>query len=90
MMNMDFSASREALLMQINQSDFAAVDTNLYLDTHPCDTAAIQYHQQMADQTKKLRRTYEAAYGPLIASENTGTAYWSWITGPWPWEGGCC
>ena len=37
MMNSGFNSSREVMLQQVNQAGFAAVEANLYLDTHPCD-----------------------------------------------------
>ena len=44
MMNPDLNASREAMLREVDQAGFAVVDANLYLDTHPCDAAAIDYY----------------------------------------------
>ena len=69
-MNYDFNNLREMMLKQVNETGFAVVDSNLYLDTHPC-----------AD--------YEAQFGPLRASDSRDTQYWTWVNGPWPWEGGC-
>ena len=46
MMNPGFNPSREAMLQQVNQASFAAVEANLYLDTHPCDTQAMAYFNQ--------------------------------------------
>ena len=89
-MNTDFSAARDAMLMQVNQASFAALDTSLYLDTHPCDSQALAYYNQMVNQTHNLKATYETQFGPLTASASSDTAYWSWVSDPWPWEGGCC
>ena len=41
MTNFDFGTSREAMLRQVDEAGYAVVDANLYLDTHPCDAAAI-------------------------------------------------
>ena len=89
MMNPDFNASREAMLREVDQAGFAVVDANLYLDTHPCDAAAIDYYNQMANAYRNAAAAFEAQFGPLTASANTDAAYWSWINDPWPWEGGC-
>ena len=35
MMNYDFNNLREMMLKQVNETGFAVVDSNLYLDTHP-------------------------------------------------------
>ncbi len=90
MTNSGFQNSREAMLQQVNQMGFAVVDANLYLDTHPCDTEAISYYTQMLENYRNARAAYESQYGPLQASSNSDAAYWSWVSDPWPWEGGMC
>ena len=35
------------LLMYIDQISFALDDTVLFLDTHPCDTEALAYYQEL-------------------------------------------
>ena len=89
MMNYDFNNLREMMLKQVNETGFAVVDSNLYLDTHPCDAAAINYHNQMAEAYRRALADYEAQFGPLRASDSSNTQYWTWVNGPWPWEGGC-
>ena len=88
MMNSGFNSSREVMLQQVNQAGFAAVEANLYLDTHPCDVQAIAYYNQMSDAYENAKRSYEAQFGPLTASASRGPSYWSWTHDPWPWEGG--
>ena len=88
MMNPGFNPSREAMLQQVNQANFAAVEANLYLDTHPCDTQAMAYFNQMTEAYENARKAYEAQFGPLTASASRESAYWSWVEDPWPWEGG--
>ena len=41
MTNFDYNVSQGAMLRQVDEAGFAVVDANLYLDTHPCDAAAI-------------------------------------------------
>ena len=48
MTNFDYNVSQEAMLRQVDEAGFAVVDANLYLDTHPCDAAAINYHNQLS------------------------------------------
>ena len=60
MMNPDFNASREAMLREVDQAGFAVVDANLYLDTHPCDAAAIDYYNQMANAYRNAAAAFEA------------------------------
>ncbi|MCD7994839.1 MAG: spore coat protein CotJB [Clostridia bacterium] len=89
MMNYDTNNLREMMLKQVYETGFAVVDSNLYLDTHPCDTAAINYNNQAAEAYRCALREYEAQFGPLRAYENRNAQYWTWVNNPWPWEGGC-
>lgn len=59
MTNFDFGTSREAMLRQVDEAGFAVVDANLYLDTHPCDAAAIDYNQ-MAQAYRSAADAFEA------------------------------
>ncbi|SEN19995.1 spore coat protein JB [Mesobacillus persicus] len=74
-------------LEEIQAIDFAIVELNLYLDTHPQDQAAIQQYNQYAQYSKKLKKEFEARYGSL---QNYGNSYsdgnWSWGSAPWPWQ----
>ena len=40
------------LLMYIDQISFALDDTVLFLDTHPCDTEALAYYQELKEERK--------------------------------------
>mgnify|MGYP000010627171 FL=1 len=82
------SDTRQSLLMQVTRAGFALDDAQLFLDTHPCDPGAMAYFQQMSGVYKEAVKAYSAQFGPLIAALNSDTAYWSWISDPWPWEGG--
>ena len=87
--HLDYNVSQEAMLRQVDEAGFAVVDANLYLDTHPCDAAAIDYYNQMLAAYKSAAAAYEAQFGPLTAGANKDTDYWSWVNDPWPWEGVC-
>ena len=49
------NTSRDALLMAVNQAGFAVTEANLYLDTHPCDSQAIAYLNQMSQAYANAR-----------------------------------
>lgn len=89
MTNYDYNNPREMMLKRVDEAGFAVVDANLYLDTHPCDTEAINYFNQMAEVYRCALADYEAQFGPLRASDSKDTEYWSWVNDPWPWEGEC-
>mgnify|MGYP004601363501 FL=1 len=76
---------REILLKKISTYEFAALDLQIYLDTHPHDTAMIQKMNGFKEKLKPLVEEYEEKFGPLKKSM-TSTNMWSWIKGPWPWE----
>lgn len=76
------------MLAKIQEMEFIAIELNLYLDTHPCDTEALNDFNCAVDSLKKLVRKYEAQYGPLYnfgVSQNCHDS-WLWINSPWPWE----
>lgn len=82
-------ASCSALMKQVYQTGFAVDDILLYLDTHPCDSAALAYYQQVQALYQNAVQAYESQYGPLFMTDVDDRNYWTWINEPWPWEGGC-
>lgn len=82
-------ASCSALMNQVYQTGFAVDDILLYLDTHPCDSAALAYYQQVHTLYQNAVQAYESQYGPLFMTSVDDRNYWTWINEPWPWEGGC-
>ena len=77
------------LMNMINQASFAMDDVLLYLDTHPCDQAALNYYHYVTNLRKNAMAAYQADCGPLMAEHVDSDNYWTWVTGKWPWEGGC-
>ena len=83
MMNSGFNSSREVMLQQVNQAGFAAVEANLYLDTHPNDMQALAMAKQYANMVSSLVEEYECKYGPLSPRCGSGA---EWLRNPWPWD----
>ncbi len=84
--------NRSQLMNHINQVSFAVDEVKLYLDTHPCDTEALEYFRQMSHQRNHALKEYAAAYGPLTVdtADDSCAERWNWVNEPWPWqEGGC-
>ncbi len=81
------STEREDMLMQLQELKFAMIDLDLYLDTHPTDTKAINDFDKYAKQEKELCKMFESKYGPLTIDGELMTKGWTWINDPWPWEG---
>ena len=79
---------QEALLYQLMQYKFALIELNLYLDTNPNDTNALNLYNQYLINKKQIMNKYETMYGPItIDSNNTATTTWNWNNTTWPWEG---
>ncbi len=79
---------RHNLLRRIQETEFVALDLNLYLDTHPEDTKALEHYNKAAAELQVLMKKYEECYGPLLnfgLSSETGKT-WRWINQPWPWD----
>lgn len=87
----DAKPCRKELLEWINVISFAVDDAKLFLDTHPCDQAAMEYFDEFKKQRVQALKEYAKYYGPLtLDSASTSTERWKWIDDPWPWqEGGC-
>ena len=82
---------RKDLLDWINKVSFAMNDTQLFLDTHPCNQEALAMLEDYKKQRKQALKEYAKYYGPLTVDSMDGTGQkWQWINDPWPWkEGGC-
>ncbi|HEX6923298.1 MAG TPA: spore coat protein CotJB [Bacillales bacterium] len=76
-----------ALMEDLQAVDFALVELNLYLDTHPRDANAVNEYNRYAQEQKKIRQKIEAIYGPLQNFGNSYAGYpWNWNDPPWPWQ----
>ena len=79
-----------ALKRQIHALDFAIVEMNLFLDTHPHDQNALALMHRYRRERCEAVAKYEAQFGPYeVTADRVGnTEHWSWIDNPWPWEYG--
>ena len=78
---------QEALMKQLYAQQFAAVEVNLFLDTHPTNKAALEAMKKYTEKYNELKKKYEEKFGMLdIFSPNKSDCEWTWIRGPWPWE----
>lgn len=79
--------SREDLLRKIQELEFAVIDLNLYLDTHPENQRALMDYNMFTSELIRLKRMYEMKYGPFTNFGYAPSQYpWRWIEDPWPWE----
>ena len=78
--------SKEKLLENLMALDFAAVDLQLYLDTHPGDGQALEAYNDTIEKAGEAREEYERCFGPLCSFRSAAGNAWKWIDEPWPWE----
>ena len=57
---------KESLMKKISTYDFAIVELNLYLDTHPKDKEAHRKLEEYETKSRQLREEYEEKYGPIV------------------------
>ena len=80
---------RTTLKQRINALDFALLELNLFLDTHPCDEQAQLKQQEYAQQRAALIAVYEERYGRYVVTAKDACGdHRLWVMGPWPWEYG--
>jgi len=82
--------NKTQLLHFINVVSFQVVDTQLFLDTHPSDTEALQHFHYYSELRNKALKIYAEKYGPLTIDSTAPNSDWNWVKEPWPWEGGIC
>ena len=76
---------REILQKKIAAYKFAVAEMNLFLDTHPYDTASVMKRGEFLRELEPLIQEYESKFGPLRKSQNH-TNTWAWVKDPWPWN----
>lgn len=78
--------NREYLMRKIQETGFALVDLNLFLDSHPDHRMALDYFTDVQKEYTELQAEYELMYGPLTAFDTNTEHGWTWVDVPWPWE----
>lgn len=75
------------LLEKLQALDFAAVELNLYLDTHPDDLHALQQYNVLVQERTQVANIFKEKYGPLMHFGHDYSRYpWEWSKVPWPWQ----
>ncbi len=78
---------RQCLMKKLMAERFAAIETVLFLDTHPTDKKALADLRKYVNNTNMLRAEYEEKFGPLTPfSDVNNENCWTWINDPWPWD----
>lgn len=79
--------NRKETLRKIQELQFAALDLNLFLDTHPGNQQAVMDFNVLSQKLREQINLYEMNFGPLTNFGYSPSNYpWAWIKEPWPWE----
>ena len=80
--------SHDELMRCINEVSFAVNDMQLYLDTHPHDSKALEDMRILLERRRKYLDIHARYYGPLTMDSTADGCNdsWAWILQPWPWE----
>ena len=79
---------QEEALLEICKYRFAALETGLYLDTHPNDTQTLQRHNYYSRELNALIVDYNKTYNDPLTIYDTAEDYWTYID-RWPFGNGC-
>ena len=76
------------MLKQIQEVDFAIIDLNLFLDTHPNCAEALELFTKLSATSKSLKIDYQSKYGPLYVAKSSAQTPFEWVEPcyKWPWE----
>lgn len=77
---------RRQCMQSIYELGFAMDEAILFLDTHPCDQAALDYYNLIQQQYHRVYEEYQKKFGPLNARDVNCNNKWTWTELPWPWE----
>ena len=65
---------------------FAVNELGLYLDTHPCDTEALELYRNYQKLYHDLMMKYSEDCRPLTHANPVKDRTYTWLCDPWPWE----
>ena len=71
---------------ELAQVSFAMDELRLFLDTHPCDAAALAAYEELRARRNVIVKQYERTIGPVNFYDAGGARTWNWLCAPWPWE----
>ncbi len=76
---------QDIMMRRISALDFAIVELNLYMDTHPEDEEVNLKLNDYKERSQSLKNEYQEKYGP-ISSKAMEENRFGWISDPWPWN----
>ena len=77
--------NRDNRLQRLRELEFALLETNLYLDTHPNSRKTLDYYKKVKAARDIMYEDYVKNNGPMFAAD-VRQDNWSWVDMPWPWQ----
>lgn len=78
---------QKMLMRKLQEYEFACLDLQLFLDTHPNDQQALAEYNKYGKLMMETKKLYEDKYGLLTSyGTTTSNSPWEWVYQPWPWE----
>lgn len=76
------------IMRKLSELQFAAIDLNLYLDTHPNDEEALKMFKKVTKTIETVKVDYIRKYGPIKACDSSDEVPFEWTSCKfkWPWE----
>lgn len=85
--NCNCGMEQKNLKRYIDLVSFAALDCAMFLDTHPCNSEALEFFEYYKNARKQALKEYSSRFSPLtLDTVPKGTDFWAWANEPWPWE----
>jgi len=78
---------QQNMMRRLQVQNFVLDDIRLYLDTHPDDQNALEYYQKYRHLRERTVAEYVERFGPINSLQVESDSRWTWVDGPWPWEG---
>lgn len=70
----------------IDAVSFTALDTAMFLDSHPGNKEATHYFHKYNSARNQALKEYNNRFGPLMISQVNDDNFMRWVNNPWPWE----
>jgi spore coat protein JB len=80
------NSGRQTLLRRVQMYEFAVVEAGMFLDSHPENQQALNYHNKYSQLLRDAKAEYCKRFGPLEQSTGEKLDRWNWVDDPWPWD----
>ncbi len=82
------ATEKQRLMRKVQAEQFAVVEANLYLDSHPTCRNGLEYFETHKAAYEAAVKEYEEKYGPITLAGADCSKRWEWTSTPFPWERG--